>query len=59
MKKVVERYEMHTRFWYENIKGRNHFKDLIVCRRVVLKHALRDIPVGFIWLRTGASGGVL
>jgi hypothetical protein len=63
MKKALETYEMYTRLWSENIKGRNHFKYTILCRRIILKYVLKkygvSILVGFIWIRTGIIGGFL
>jgi hypothetical protein len=31
------RREMHTQFWFENMKGRDHFGDLGVDGRIILK----------------------
>jgi len=41
---------MHTKFWSENQKGRDHWEDLSMDRRVW---------IGCIWLRIGTSGGLL
>jgi hypothetical protein len=40
--------EMHTTFWLENLKGRDHMEDLGIDEKM---------ETGFIWLRTGTSGG--
>jgi hypothetical protein len=55
--------EMHAMFWLENLKGRDHFKDLGVDGKVILEWILRkrcgNVWTGFIWLRIGTSGGLL
>jgi hypothetical protein len=54
---------MHTKFWLEDLKGRDHSEEQGVDERIKLKWILERQRVklwtGFIWLRTGASGGVL
>jgi len=47
----------------EDLKGRNHVEDLGVDGKVMLGWILRtqseEVWTGFIWLRIGASGGLL
>jgi hypothetical protein len=31
------RLEMHAEYWSENLKGRDHYDGLSVCRRIILK----------------------
>jgi hypothetical protein len=33
-------WEMHTRFWFENLKGRDHSEDLGVDGRITLEFIL-------------------
>jgi hypothetical protein len=37
MSGVAERRKIHTTFWSENLKGRDHSEDLGVDRRIILK----------------------
>jgi hypothetical protein len=54
---------MHTKFWLENLKGRNHSEDLGIDGRIILELILgensRKVWTGFIWLRTRTSGRLL
>ena len=54
---------MHIEFWWGNSKGRNYLKDIGVDRSIILKcksqKKNREDRIGFIWLRTGASEGLL
>jgi hypothetical protein len=51
-----------TLFWSENLKGRCHLKDLGVDGRIIVECALGKyggkVWTGFIWFRTGTSGGL-
>jgi hypothetical protein len=52
---------MREKFWSENLKGRGYSEDLGVDR--ILEWVLRKqggkVWSGFIWLRTGTTGGLL
>jgi hypothetical protein len=54
---------MHTIFWSENLKGRNHSEDLGVDERTILKWILwkqgGKLWTGFTCLRMGINGGLL
>jgi hypothetical protein len=53
---------MHTKFWLENPKGRYHYKDKEVDRKIILDWILGkyggNVWIGFIWLRIRISGGL-
>jgi hypothetical protein len=55
--------EMHTKFWSQNLKGRDHVEDLDVDGRIILQCILGTydgkVWTGFIWLRVGTGGGLL
>jgi hypothetical protein len=57
------RLEMHTMFQTENLKARDHLRDLGVDGRIILQRLLKrqtvKVGIGFTWLRTGTSGGLL
>jgi hypothetical protein len=52
---------MHTNFWSENLQGRNNAEDGGVDEKIILERILGEnsgkLWTGFIWLRTGTSGG--
>jgi hypothetical protein len=54
---------MHTKFGSENLKRRDVLRDLGVDMRIIFKRILKKsgfwIWTGFIWTRTGSSGGLL
>jgi hypothetical protein len=54
---------MFTKFWSENLNGRDHLEDLAVDGKIILEWILKKqvgrVWTGFIWLRIGTSGGVL
>jgi len=55
--------EIDTRFRSENLKGRYHLGNLDVDGKITLEWFLGKQGgktwTGFIWLRTGTSGGIL
>jgi hypothetical protein len=63
MERERERWEMHTRFWSKNLKGRDHPENLGEDRKIMLEQTLRkqggNVWTGSIWLRIGTSGGLL
>jgi hypothetical protein len=58
-----ERWEMRTKFWSENLTGRDYSEDLGVDRKIILECILRkyggEMWIGCVWLRIGTSGGLL
>jgi hypothetical protein len=54
---------MRTYFWTENLKVRDHSKDLDACGRMILKWILEEKigkeRSGFIWPRIGSVDGLL
>jgi hypothetical protein len=52
---------MHTKFWLECLKGRDHLEDQRIDRRIILKWILGKqglgVWTGFLWLRIGTSDG--
>jgi hypothetical protein len=54
---------MHTVFWLENLKGRDHSEDLGVDGRIILEWILgkygEKVWDGCIWIRIGTSGELL
>jgi hypothetical protein len=52
---------MHTRFWWGELKERDHLKDKSVGGRIILKWVLKknggSARTGLIWLRIRISGG--
>jgi len=63
MWRVWGRGESYTRFWWGNLRERNHLKDPGVDGRTILRwiSKKRDVRVwsGSKWLRMGTSGGHL
>jgi hypothetical protein len=55
--------EVHTGFWWGNLRARDHMEDPGVDGRIILKWIFRkwDVGVwtGLIWLRIGTCGGLL
>jgi len=58
-----ERLEMRTKFWSENLKGRNHLENLDVDGKIILKRILgkvcEKVWTRCFWLRTWTSGQFL
>jgi hypothetical protein len=54
---------VHTGFWWEDLRERDHVKDLGVDRRIMLKCIFKkwdgEAWTGLIWLRIGTSNGRL
>jgi hypothetical protein len=52
---------MCTKFWTEILKSSDHSEDLGIDGRIILKCIIKKkgatVWTGFIWFRTGASGG--
>jgi hypothetical protein len=57
------REEVHTWFWWGNLRKRDHLEDLGVGDRIILKCVFRKCHwgewTGLIWLRIGTGGGLL
>ena len=57
----VEARKRHTRFWWGNLKEREHL-DLGLYGRIILEYISREQDerpwTGLIWLRIGTSGGM-
>jgi hypothetical protein len=55
--------KFHTKFWFENLKGRIRLEELEVKRKITFQWILKSggltIWTGFNWLRTGISGRIL
>jgi len=53
---------MHTIFWLENLRGRDHLKNLGVDAKTISEWILgkyaNNMWTGGIWLRIGTSGGI-
>jgi hypothetical protein len=55
------RGEMHTKFWLENLKGRDHSEDLATDGRIILTMISdtqgRKVCNGCIWVSIGTTAG--
>jgi hypothetical protein len=55
--------EMHTTFWSENLKGRDHSEDLSIDGKIILEWIFEKqggkVRTGCIWLRIVTSGRLL
>jgi hypothetical protein len=60
---VWGRVEMHTWFWWEKWRERDHLQDIRVNRRTIfermLKNSVGRALNGMIWLRIGIGGELL
>jgi len=58
---VWELGEIHTGFWWEDLRKKDHLEDAGVEGRIILRWIFRkwDVGVwtGLIWLRIGTGGG--
>jgi hypothetical protein len=54
---------MHMGYWWESLKERDHYEDLGVRGRIILRWILERwdgvVWTGMIWLRIGTGGGLL
>jgi hypothetical protein len=54
---------MHTIFWSENVKGRDHSEDMAIGARIILECILEKwgdkLWTGFIWFGKRPSGVLL
>jgi hypothetical protein len=49
---------MCTKFWSENLKGRNYLEDLVIDGRIILKRDHRDISCGVVkWIHVAQGWG--
>jgi len=52
---------VHTGFWWGNLREKDHFEDLGVDGRIILKRAFNrwvGVWTGLIWLRVGENYGL-
>jgi hypothetical protein len=54
---------MHTKFWSEHLKRKDHTEDVGVGEKKILRWMLaikgKKVWIGCIWLRIGTGGGSL
>jgi hypothetical protein len=54
--------EVHTQFWWEDLREREHLEDLDIGGRIILKGTLNKWDgalTGLVWLRVGAVVNVV
>ena len=60
---VLETGEVHTGFWWDNLRERDHLEDLDVDGRLIFKWMFRkwngEVWTGFLWIRIRTGGGHL
>ena len=60
---VWSKGEVRTRFWWENLRERDHWGDKDVDGRIILRWILRKgegvVGTAWSWLRIGTGGGHL
>jgi hypothetical protein len=57
---VLEIGEVHTGFWWGDLRERGDLEDLRIDGRIILKQIFRksdEAWSGLIWLRVGTGGG--
>ena len=63
MQHVMGRGEVHTGFWWRNMRESDHLEDPVVDGRIILSSIFRKWDVrawtGLIWLMVGTGGGLL
>ena len=63
MRHVWERGEVHTKFWWRNLREGDHLEDLGFDRTMIRRWNFkkRDVVAwtGVLWLRIGTGGGHL
>jgi hypothetical protein len=59
----MERGDLYTGFWWENLSKRDHLEDVCIERWMILKWIFRKWDfgpwIGLIWLGIGTGGGLL
>ena len=59
----MERAEVYTEFWWEDLRERDHLDDPGVDGKIILRWIFktknRGARTGLIWLRTGTGGRLL
>jgi len=61
--RLLVRGEMCTRFWWGNLRERDHWRNPDVDESIILRWIFRKwegvVSTGWSWLRTGRGGGHL
>jgi hypothetical protein len=59
----LETGEVHTEFWWDNLRERDHLEVLDVNGRIIFKWIFRkwngEVWTGFLWIRIRTDGGCL
>ena len=60
---VLETGEVHTGFWWNNLRERDHLEDLDIDGRLIFEWIFRnwngEVWTGFLWIRIRTGGGHL